>query len=224
VAEREKGVTEARSAYRQLRDLILRTELRPSEPLVESELMQRLGVGRTPLRDALRLLAHDGLVDIEARRGTRVSHVTIDDLQQIFEVREGVEELVGRLAAGRVTPAHLEELSSLIERVRASDTEASDVALDTQFHDLLLRIAANRYLDAIYGRLFDASLRIMYLTHAGIESRARQAETFEAVADALRRADGDRLADLLRAHVTETRGRVGDAIFSRRGSLTGSHH
>lgn len=222
MAEREKGVTEARAAYRTLRDLILRTELRPSEPLVESELMARLSVGRTPLRDALRLLAHDGLVDIEARRGTRVSHVTIDDLQQIFEVREGLEELVGRLAAGRVSEAHLRELEDLVERVRASDSEESDVALDSEFHALLLRIASNRYLDSIYARMFDASLRIMYLTRAGIESRARQAETFEAVAAALQHGDGERLAQLLRTHVAETRTRVADAIFTRRGTLAGA--
>jgi len=210
-------VTEARAAYQALRDLILRTELRPSEPLVESDLMQRLGVGRTPLRDALRLLAHDGLVDIEARRGTRVSHVRIDDLQQIFEVRSGVEEMVGRLAAARVRPEHVVELEDLIARVRASDSRESDVALDTEFHHLLLRIANNRYLDAIYRRLFDASLRVMYLTQAGVEPRARQAETFEAVAEALREGDGERLAELLREHIGETRTRVAGALFDRRG-------
>lgn len=215
MADRSGHATESRAAYEKLREMILRTELRPSQLLVESELMERLGVGRTPLRDALRLLAHDGLVDIEPRRGTRVSYVTIDDLQQVFEVRRGVEEIVARLAARNAKPEHLDGLHALVERVLASDSEESDVALDHDFHQLLLESAENRYLDAVYRRLFDASQRIVYLTHAGIESRTRQAETIENAAAALRAGDEEALAELLRQHVDETWVRLRDAIFSR---------
>ena len=68
--------TAATAAYRRIRELILTTDLRPGQPLAESDLMATLGIGRTPLRDALRLLSHDGLVVIEPRRGTAVAPLT----------------------------------------------------------------------------------------------------------------------------------------------------
>src|SRR5688500_19977059 len=111
------GETEATQAYRQLRDLIIRTKLRPGAPLVAADLMQRLSVGRTPLRDALHHLDHEGLVEILPRRGTFVTEVTLSDLQQVFEVRSGLEDIVARLAVARCTPDDLVQVEELCSRV-----------------------------------------------------------------------------------------------------------
>lgn len=209
------GETEATHAYRQLRELIIRTELRPGTALMEGDLMRRLGVGRTPLRDALHRLDHEGLVEILPRRGTFVTQVTLRDLQQIFEVRSGLEDIVARLAVERCTPDDLAELGRLLERASGNGvSDASDVALDAQFHALLLRVGRNRLLQEMYRRVSDASLRLLYLTNCGMESRAEQRATMQAVFDALARRDAEALAETLRAHVRAFRDRVGRSIFS----------
>jgi DNA-binding GntR family transcriptional regulator len=207
--------TEAAQAYRQLRDLIIRTELRPGSPLVEAELMRRLNVGRTPLRDALHKLDHEGLVEILPRRGTFVTQVTVSDLQQIFEVRSGLEDIVAQLAVERCTPDDLAAMQRLLERVDGNGAnDASDVALDAELHALLLQIGRNRLLDDLYRRVADASLRLLYLTNCGMESRTEQRAIFQAVGDALARRDPDALAETLRSHVRAFRDRVGRSIFS----------
>src|SRR3989304_11176 len=108
------NTTEARVAHRELRGMILRTELRPGAALNEGDLIRRIGIGRTPLRDALHLLAHEGLVDILPRRGTFVSQVTLSDLQQIFDVRSGIEDIVASAAAARANDADIADMRTLV--------------------------------------------------------------------------------------------------------------
>ena len=209
------GDTEAVQAYRQLRDLIIRTELRPGAPLVEAELMTRLGVGRTPLRDALHHLDHEGLVEILPRRGTFVSEVTLSDLQQIFEVRSGLEDIVARLAVERCTAEDLEQAANLVSRAERNPTDtSSDVELDAELHQLLLRMARNPLLERLYRRVADASLRLLYLTGCGMEDGTEQIATLQAVHDALAARDATALADVLRDHVRAFRDRVSRSIFS----------
>lgn len=209
------GETEATHAYRQLRELIIRTELRPGTALMEGDLMRRLDVGRTPLRDALQRLDHEGLVEILPRRGTFVTQVTLRDLQQIFEVRSGLEDIVARLAVERCTADDLAELATLVERASGTGVdEESDVTLDARLHALLLRTGQNRLLEEMYRRVSDASLRLLYLTACGMESRVEQHATMQAVYDALARRDAVALAETLRAHVRAFRDRVARSLFS----------
>ena len=142
--------------------------------------MKRLGVGRTPLRDALHTLAHEGLVEIIPRRGTFVSQVTLSDLQQIFDVRSGIEAIVAQLAVSRVEDSHLEPLQNLVERAKRTEGPESDVGLDSEFHNLLLEIANNRYLSEMYRPLADASVRLLYLTRCGMERPEEQVQVFQA--------------------------------------------
>lgn len=207
--------TEATHAYRHLRELIIRTELRPGSALVESDLMRRLDVGRTPLRDALRKLDDEGLVEILPRRGTFVTQVTLHDLQQIFEVRSGLEDIVAGLAVERCTVDDLEIMRGMTERLNGNGAaDASDVALDGELHAFLLRVARNRLLEDLYRRVADASLRLLYLTNCGMEDRVEQRATFQAVHTALACHDAEALAETLRDHVRAFRDRVGRSIFS----------
>jgi DNA-binding GntR family transcriptional regulator len=205
--------TDASVGYRKLRDMILRTELRPGEALKEADLIRRIKIGRTPLRDALHFLAHEGLVEILPRRGTFVTKVTVSDLQQIFEVRSGIEDIVARAATARPTDADLRELESLISRAKRATHAESDVELDTAFHSLLLRIAGNRYLADMYQRLGDASLRLLYLTRCGMEPRDAQLRFFEDAEQALKAGDSATLSEVLRDHVRAFRDRVSGSLF-----------
>ena len=207
--------TDAMRAYRVLRDLIVQAELKPGAPLEEDVLLKLLGVGRTPFRDALHRLAHEGLVEILPRRGSFVTQVTVTDLKQIFEVRLVVEEIVARLAVERCAAQHLQDLTELIDRHNGSDPlSESDGELDTEFHDLLLEISNNKYLDDIYHRLRLTALRLLYITGCGMEPKADQKEFFINAREALSSKDTARMTHLLRDHAIQFQQRLADAIFT----------
>lgn len=206
--------TGAEQAYQCLRDLIVKTELEPGSALVEADLMERIGCGRTPLRDALHHLVHEGLVEIVPRRGTFVTQVTISDLQQIFEVRLGLEEMVARLAVEYCSADDLATFHDLLLRQRdADDDEDTGVRFDGELHRLMVRMTRNDYLAQIYQRVADASLRLLYLTRCGMETKAEQTEFLAAVEVALEQRDADALTEALRAHIREFRARVGGSIL-----------
>lgn len=207
--------TDATRAYRILRDLIVQAEIRPGAPLEEEVLLARLGVGRTPFRDALHRLAHEGLVEILPRRGSFVTQVTVTDLQQIFEVRFVVEEIVAQLAVERCGAHHLHALMELIESYDDSDLlSESDGEVDTEFHDLLLEISNNKYLDDIYHRLRLTALRLLYITGCGMESKVDQKEFLVNTHEALSSQDSARMTHLLRDHAIQFQKRLADAIFT----------
>jgi DNA-binding GntR family transcriptional regulator len=213
--------TDAEQAYQRLRNMIIRTELVPGASVVDTELSELTGFGRTPLRDALHRLVHDGLVVIRPRRGTFVSEVTVSDLQQVFEVRAALEEMVARLAVDRASAQDLAELDAMIDRQRfTSSDDESDVSLDGELHRLLVRVCANRYLSEMYERMANSSLRLLYLTRCGMESREEQAHFLREVRRALAGRDGEGLRVALVAHVADFRERVGSSIM---GGLAVGH-
>jgi DNA-binding GntR family transcriptional regulator len=201
-------VTAAEDAYHELREMILTTQLRPGQVLVEAELMESLRVGRTPLRDALRLLSHDGLVVIEPRRGTSVAPLTHADLHAIFEVRVAIEPVVAQAAIARATSDDLAALAVLARRARTNPAVESDIAVDEDLHELLVGIARNRFLEDFYKRLRDESLIFRYLTQSGMDTKRHQVRFLASIQSALSQRDADALTSVLVRHVEEFRERV----------------
>ena len=213
-----RGHTDAARAYRQLRDLIISTELAPGTPLFEADLLERIGVGRTPLRDALQHLAHDRLVEIRPRRGTFVAEVTIGDLVQVFDVVWSLDELLARLVVERCSDADLVELTRLVDNLsagRAEDTTSTDC--DNALEGVLVRVAGNQLLADVYRRCQDTSRRLHYVTRCEPESLVERRDFLRAVADAVAERDAARLTELLRGRRRRFRERIVDSIFSPNG-------
>ena len=192
-------------AYAAIRDLILKTELKPGQVLSESAMSARLQIGRTPLRDALRLLSHDGLVVIEPRRGTMVAPLTISDLDAIFEARIAIEPVIAGAAIARASAQDIADVESLAEQAEENSAEQSDTSLDEQLHRRVAEISRNRFLVDFHKRLRDESLRFRFLTDSGIDTKEDQAAFFRGIRDSLAAHDRERLSDLLVAHVEEFR-------------------
>jgi DNA-binding GntR family transcriptional regulator len=155
-------------AYAALRDMIVTLQLAPGAPINEERLSAELGVGRTPLRDAIKRLEADNLVLIYPRQGTFVSEVNITDHGLIADVRRQLEGHAAYRAAQRLTPADREMLRELITRVRGtvddgSAGRAERMRLDTEIHRAVYRCAHNRYLTATLDHYYNLSLRIWYL-------------------------------------------------------------
>lgn len=212
---RSAKATQAQHAYSELRRLILTTQLKPGQILREEALLQRLSdVGRTPLRDALRELAHDGLVEIRPRRGTTVAELGLSDLQQIFELRVAIESVIAQCAVRHRDEGLLRRLRTLVSRAIENCEGESSVDIDGEMHQLLVDMSGNRFLAEVYRRLSDGSVRLLYLTRCQMEPRAEQIETLRGVLAALETDDVQRLETILVRHVEAFRDRVRGALFN----------
>ncbi|GAA5173186.1 GntR family transcriptional regulator [Pseudonocardia eucalypti] len=153
-------------AYDALRDMIVTLRLPPGTPINEERLSAELGVGRTPLRDALKRLEAESLVLIYPRRGTFVTEVNITDHGLIADVRRQLEGHAARRAAERLTAADRARLAELLETVRdraGTLDRAGGMRLDTEIHRAVYACAHNRYLEATLEHYYNLSLRIWYL-------------------------------------------------------------
>jgi len=155
----------AERAYQQLVRMITRLELPPGSLIVERELTALLGIGRTPVREALQRLAIEGLVAHLPNRGMYVADITTAGVQNIYEFRSMIDAHLVRLAAQRATPAQIGELMKLHERfVEASAANDIDdyVALDRTFYSILASAARNIYLAEVVPRIFHLHLRLWF--------------------------------------------------------------
>jgi len=200
------GVREllADRAYDELRDRIVTLQIAPGSPIDEDLVGDQLGMGRTPVREAIKRLALENLVTVFPRRGTFASEINITDLAQISDVRVQLEGHAARRAAQRLTPEGRDELQALLDALdeaqRAADHQTL-MELDASVHRLVHRAAANPYLEETLNRYFNLSLRIWYLVldrlpHVGARVHEHR-ELLCAIAD----GEPDRAHDVMVAHV-----------------------
>ena len=156
----------AEHAYTELRDRIVTLQLPPGTVLREDELMRDLAIGRTPLREAVKRLALENLVDVQPRRGTFVSAVEAADIMNISEVRAELEGYAAELAAQRLDPEGHEAAEQLLREVEELSNPGDQVWLmrfDERIHRFTWEAARNPYLAQTLERYFTHSLRIWYM-------------------------------------------------------------
>ncbi len=148
--------------FQTLRQAILRGELKPGERLMEIHLAQKLGVSRTPVREAIRKLELEGLVEMIPRKGAIVSEITVSDLENVLEVRMALEELAVKRACKRITRRQLEELEQLsadFERALQGDDVGVYAQADVRFHDAIYLATGNIRLVQILNNLREQMYR-----------------------------------------------------------------
>lgn len=192
-------------AYRLIKEKVITLELPPSSVIDEPSLMQELGLGRTPIREALQRLDSEGLVNIVPRRGTFVNDISITDLQKIFELRIILEGFCARLAARRVTKDEIERMELVLEKLDGAGNSdpRSMMSVDREFHELLYRAADNEFLTETLRRFYDLSLRLWYLVLNRLEDVQHSVEQHREVAEALRKGDEVRAEALVQQHVAQ---------------------
>lgn len=148
--------------FNTLRQAILRGEMEPGERLMEIQLAQKLGVSRTPIREAIRKLELEGLVIMIPRKGAEVAHITEKDMKDVLEVRCTLEELAMTLACKNVTPSQLEELrraNKVFEAAVVSKDVVKIVDADVSFHDVIYAMTNNARLIQIINKLREQMYR-----------------------------------------------------------------
>lgn len=201
---KKQANSQSAEAYARIKEKIISLELPPASPVDENALMDELGFGRTPVREALQRLAHESLVVILPRRGTLVADLNLSDLQKIFEMRLELEPYAAWLAAGRATPDEIAAMEALFADpdalIRAGDNRQL-IQIDHQAHMLLAQAAHNEFLEETLDRLYSHVLRLWYVSlHRVSRLREAIAEHRDIIA-AVRARDGDRAAAIMRAHV-----------------------
>lgn len=148
--------------FQTLRQAILRGELEPGERLMEIHLANRLGVSRTPIREAIRKLELEGLVVMIPRRGAIVASITEKDLKDVLEVRRTLEIMAGEIACERITPELLEQLKNTGHEfmVRKDTNDFTSLAeVDVKFHDIIYAATGNQRLISILNNLREQMYR-----------------------------------------------------------------
>ncbi|MFJ4276523.1 GntR family transcriptional regulator [Streptomyces massasporeus] len=194
----------AERAYRAIRDRLVMLEIRPGAPIHEEQLAQSLGVGRTPVREALKRLQYERLITTYPRRGTFATEVNITDLAHISEVRQELEPLAAAQAARRATAADRAVLTALRQELEHADPARQDgelMRLDLQVHRAVYAAAHNPYLEDTLVRHDNLATRIWCLFLDRLSDMAGHVEEHGPLIEAIVAGEPERAARLARDHV-----------------------
>ena len=187
-----------------LRALVIEGELAPGGRVPERALCERFQVSRTPLREALKVLASEGLLELLPNRGAMVSRLTIADVEEVFPVMGALEALAGELACANITEEELAEVQALHYQMVLHYTRGELPAyfrLNQAIHEKILAAARNRVLSSHYRSLSGRIRRARYLANMSKARWAKAVEEHAAILAALAARDGAGLSEILKAHL-----------------------
>jgi DNA-binding GntR family transcriptional regulator len=202
----ERPVPLREAAYESLVELITTGALRPRQHLVESELAERLGVSRQPVREALQRLSNEGWVDLRPAQGAFVHQPTDAEADQLMAVRALLEAEAARLAAANAADGSVERLRALwrdgVAALAADDIDTV-VATNAALHAAVMELAANDVLAELAARV--ARRVRWYYTPVARQRGERSWKEHEALIDAIAAHDQERAARVMREHTEQTR-------------------
>lgn len=208
-----------------IRAILLDGEIPPGARIPERDLCERLQISRTPLREALKVLAAEGLVQLLPHRGSRAAKLTDNDMRNLFEVCQGLEALAGELACERITDAEINAIAAahatMVEHYREQDL-IQYYRGNRAIHEAIIAAAGNPVLTGLYASVTARIRRARYVTPMTPPRWARAVQEHEAILNALQRRDGIGLSHILRAHLRHKREEVLQAGFAETeaGDLT----
>lgn len=187
-----------------LRELILSGELEPKERINEIELCERFGISRTPLREAIKILATEGLLELLPNRGARVGSVSQQEIEEMVEVVAGLEATAAELACRTITDPEVDAIDAktivMVKAYQRSD-DAGYFRLNREIHEALMQAARNATLSGIYGNLSSRIQRMRYTAHKTPEQWKRAVDEHVRMVELLRARDGEALSRLMRDHI-----------------------
>lgn len=151
--------------FNTLRERILKGSLKPGERLMEIHLADQLGVSRTPIREAIRMLELEGLVKMVPRKGAQVARISREDLQDVLEVRKALDTLAVKLACDRIDEREIEKLKEAeadFERILESGDTTQIAEADVAFHDVIQAASKNKRLKSMISNLAERIYRYRF--------------------------------------------------------------
>jgi DNA-binding GntR family transcriptional regulator len=198
-----------------LRDMIIEGQLPPGSRLHEGQLGEELGVSRTPLREAIKYLASEGLVELVQSRGAVVKRFDAKDVHDMLVVIGNLEELAGRLCCRNASDAEIATIRAAhdeMTRLYGIGDRLAYYKLNQEIHTLIVRYSGNEALAHVHATLQMRLKRIRFIGHEGPERWAAAIAEHEEMITALERRDGDALAETLGRHLRNAWERVKGAV------------
>ena len=201
--------------FNTLRKAILRGELKPGERLMEIQLANKLGVSRTPIREAIRKLELEGLVLMIPRKGAEVAQITEKNMQDVLEVRKALEELSVQLACERITPEQVEEMKMAAEdfrQVLKSGDVTKIAEADVKFHDIIFAATNNQRLITLLNNLREQMyrFRVEYLKQK--ECYPQLLEEHDKLIALISGGEVEEACELMGCHIDNQASTVSDVI------------
>jgi len=187
-----------------LRDFVVDGRLKPGEKINEAALCAAFGVSRTPLREAVKALAAEGLVCLTPNRGASVATITADEIGELFPIMGALEALAGGLACLRVSDAQLTTLRGHHDRILRAHAKGDWVGYikaNRAFHDGIFAAAGNSALTALYGQLLARTHAIRFVTKPSAQRWQEAVDDHEKIMAALAARRAKTLGKYLRRHV-----------------------
>ncbi|MDP3410077.1 GntR family transcriptional regulator [Bosea sp. (in: a-proteobacteria)] len=198
-----------------LRDMIIEGRLEPGQRINEGAVGAQLGVSRTPLREAIKSLASEGLVEMQHAKGAAVRRFSVRDLREILEVTKSLEQLGGRIACVQASDAQIEAIAALHQRMMelyAQRNRLEYFKLNQAIHSAIVAAAGNAVLMETHETLQARIKRLRFIGNEGPAKWAGAVAEHEAMVAALSRRDGDALAAEIGKHMDHTLTRVSEVI------------
>lgn len=201
-----------------LREMILQGELRPGEKVPEEQLCERFGVSRTPIREALKVLAAEGVLQILPHRGAIVARITEEQIEELFPIMASLERLAGILACTRASDAEIARVRALHDRMMAHFEKGEEVEYlrhNRLVHESFFELAGNVTLSAFYQQILTRIHACRFVVRKSREHWAAAVVEHGQMIEALEARDGPRLGALLETHVMGTTSGIARAFIRR---------
>ncbi len=190
--------------FNTLRQAILTGDLKPGERLMELHLANKLGVSRTPIREAIRKLELEGLVTMIPRRGAEVAQITEKSMNDVLEVRRALDALCVELACDRITPEELEQLRDACDRfesaVKTNDVKRIAQA-DVALHDIIVRATGNQRLIQLVNNLSEQMYRYRFEYIKDRSQHARLVEEHRIIYQSIVQKDKETASRAAKTHI-----------------------
>lgn len=194
-----------------LRDAIISGELRPGQPLIETDLASQFGVSRAPLREAFQLLSAEGLVETVPYHGTRVRRLSRSDIEELYSLRAVLETFAARRVIAKNDPTDAETLRQIFQRMLAA-AEAGNIKevseIDRDFHDTLIALSEHSLLESIWNAVSMRVRQVMALRNRRNSDIRQVAYNHLPIIEAIEQRDVERTCALLETHIAS----AGDLI------------
>ena len=187
-----------------LRDMIIQGELEPGQKISEKALCDRFGVSRTPLREAIKILAADGFLDLTPHRGASVVKLSLKDFEEALPIMGALDAVAGELACQNATDAEIEELAALTDRM-TERFKAGDLMgyykLNSRIHELIMEMARNPTLTQTMRVLSERMRRARYELAMAPARWAQAVDEHQAMVKAIQNRKGVQLGRIMKVHV-----------------------
>ncbi len=190
--------------FQTLREAILKGDLRPGERLMELQLAAKLGVSRTPIREAIRMLEQEGLAVTIPRKGAEVARMTEKNMEDVLQIREALDDLAVQVACDKMTEQQLKNLTLAMknfENAIQTGNLSKIVAYDVEFHDIIYESTDNPKLVTLLSNLREQIYRYRVEYLKGKENYPMLIKEHETILEALREKNKERVVEAMRSHI-----------------------